>query len=233
MTSRLASYVVRSITTGGSAWYKTMTPVQLHAELVFAESLFEKAILGIVYSGDWLAFIREAYVLSLLNRPKRVLNICVSFNLRTIINTYRSLYKYIEECDAAYTKGDWDPSIDDDFRSGVYLGMGGATLILSLIPTRLLKVVELFGYKLGGREDALRILMKPGGWESGFVKPIGEGGVRRTICDLALLIFHLVLSSFTFHGVDVPLAGRILEFYAGTEEAPGRYAKGVYLLTAK
>ena len=61
-----------------------MTPVERHAELIYAETLFEKvhipyfsylkqickwlyysasqALLGIVYSGDWLAFIKEAYV---------------------------------------------------------------------------------------------------------------------------------------------------------------------------
>ena len=42
-----------------------MTEVERHAELVYAESMFEKAILGIVYSGDWLAFIKEAYVFTL------------------------------------------------------------------------------------------------------------------------------------------------------------------------
>ena len=42
-----------------------MTEVERHAELVYAESMFEKAVLGIVYSGDWLAFIKEAYVVSL------------------------------------------------------------------------------------------------------------------------------------------------------------------------
>jgi hypothetical protein len=39
-----------------------MTEVERHAELVYAESMYEKAVLGIVYSGDWLAFIKEAYV---------------------------------------------------------------------------------------------------------------------------------------------------------------------------
>ena len=61
-------------------WIKGMTPVERHAELVYAESLFEKAcrvsvilsisnvaqaLLGIIYSGDWLAFIKEACVVSL------------------------------------------------------------------------------------------------------------------------------------------------------------------------
>lgn len=39
-----------------------MTPMERHAELVYTESLFEKALLGIVYSGDWLAFVKEASV---------------------------------------------------------------------------------------------------------------------------------------------------------------------------
>ena len=61
LKSRLASYVVSSINATGVGFVKTMTPVERHAELVYAESLFEKALLGIVYSGDWLAFIKEAY----------------------------------------------------------------------------------------------------------------------------------------------------------------------------
>ena len=39
-----------------------------------------------------------------------------------------------------------------------------------------------------------------------------EEGIRRSICDMSLLLFHLVLSSFTFEGVDVKLAGRVLEW---------------------
>ena len=37
-----------------------MTDVERHAELMYAETLYEKALLGIAYSGDWLAFIKEA-----------------------------------------------------------------------------------------------------------------------------------------------------------------------------
>lgn len=37
-------------------------------------------------------------------------------------------------------------------------------------------------------------------------------GVRRAICDMTLLIFHLVLSSYTFEGVDVMMARKIVEW---------------------
>jgi hypothetical protein len=41
---------------------------------------------------------------------------------------------------------------------------------------------------------------------------LAEEGVRRSLCDMALLIFHLVLSSFTFDGVDLSMAQKVLEW---------------------
>ena len=47
-----------------------ITGVERHAELVYAESSLSKALLGIAHSGDWLAFIKEVYVVYLLStRP--------------------------------------------------------------------------------------------------------------------------------------------------------------------
>ncbi|KAJ6562224.1 hypothetical protein B0H19DRAFT_1143862 [Mycena capillaripes] len=244
-TSRLAGYVVSSLNTTGVGFVKTMTDMERHAELVYAESLFEKALLGIVYSGDWLAFIKEA------------------LNMRTIITIYRTLYKYVCAVDAEYaaelaastpagaTNGSAplhspeSPKIDAHFRSGVYLGAGMSTLILSLLPARLLNIIELFGYA-ADRAEALEILGRAGGWGKpsaahGFTtddKPDAaaaaadapptvsteQEGVRRAICDMALLIFHLVLSSFTFDGVDVQMAARIVTWNLK------RYPEGVFFL---
>ena len=63
--SRIAGYVVSTFHSSGVEFIKGMTEVERHAELVYAESMYEKAVLGIVYSGDWLAFIKEAYVVYL------------------------------------------------------------------------------------------------------------------------------------------------------------------------
>lgn len=52
--------VASTLGASGVGFVKSMTPVERHAELTYAESLFEKALLGIVFSGDWLAFIKEA-----------------------------------------------------------------------------------------------------------------------------------------------------------------------------
>ncbi|KAF7342328.1 hypothetical protein MVEN_01821200 [Mycena venus] len=232
LASRLAGYVVSSLNTTGVGFVRTMTDIERHAELVYAESLFEKALLGIVYSGDWLAFIKEA------------------LNMRTIITIYRTLYKYVQAVDAEYaaeqaasspsspvngvngeTKKNErieSPAIDAHFRSGVYLGAGMSTLILSLLPARLLNIIELFGYA-ADRAEALEILGRAGGWGSSEATgepsiPTSDEGVRRAICDMALLIFHLILSSFTFDGVDTRMAGRVVEWNLK------RYPGGVFFL---
>ncbi|EPS94824.1 hypothetical protein FOMPIDRAFT_1152789 [Fomitopsis schrenkii] len=210
LPTRLAGLVLGSLNTSGVGWIKSMTPVERHAELVYAESLFEKAILGIVYSGDWLAFIKEA------------------LNLRTTINIYRQLGQFIEAADAeARARGEAeDATIDPHFRSGVCLGVGMSNVILSLMPSKVLTIIELFGYK-GDRHAGLAYLMKPGGWSKDEPEPavgVEEEGLRRPICDMALLLFHLVFSSLTFDGIDIGMAQKILDYHQK------RYPNGVFFL---
>ncbi|KAF8623319.1 hypothetical protein AX17_007460 [Amanita inopinata Kibby_2008] len=207
--SRIAGYVVSALHSHTN-FIKSMTPTERHAELVYAETLFEKALLGIVYSGDWLAFIKEA------------------LNMRTLIGIYRQLGQYLDTLDAeARANGDpQDNSIDHHFRSGVYLGLGMSHIILSLMPSRLQTLVELFGYK-GDRHLGLSLLMKAGGWSHDSDEPsicAREEGVRRSLCDMALLIFHLVISSFTFDGVDISVAQKVLDWNLK------RYPNGVFFL---
>lgn len=176
---------VGSIAKGSAsvAIVKSMTVTQRHAELVYSEctllkvrsegrgtqardfpthlSLYSQAVLSMAYSGDFIAFLKEA------------------LNMRAAHATYRTLAQFVELADAAY--GGEDPSIDQDFRSGVNLGNGMISLILSLLPSTVLKIVEVFGFS-GDREAALRMLMKPGGWKSGVEEPAiteTDQGIRR------------------------------------------------------
>ncbi|KAF9236545.1 hypothetical protein BU15DRAFT_49888 [Melanogaster broomeanus] len=208
LAGRLAGYIVPALSTSGVEWIAQMTPVERHAELVYAESLYEKSLLGIVYSGDWLAFIKEV------------------LNMRTTMSIYRQLgrtsapgsYSAASEFKAPTLE---DPSIDPHLRSGVYLGVGMSNLILSMMPGRLLAIVELFGFR-GDRKEGLRMLNRAGGWDANGGR--SSEGVRRAICDMTLLIFHLVLSVYTFEGVDVNLARRIVEWNME------RYPNGVFFL---
>ncbi|KAF8659477.1 hypothetical protein AX16_001844 [Volvariella volvacea WC 439] len=219
--SRLAGFVANTISSTSNAgiigFIKGMTDVERHAELVYAESLFEKALLGIVYSGDWLAFIKEA------------------LNMRSTITIYKHLGLYIEHMDSLAAQSQSsskdgspvvDTSIDPHFRSGVYLGLGISNIVMSLMPSRLLTIVELFGYK-GDRKLGLDLLMKVGGWDGERDEPrISEEqeGVRRPVADMVLLIFHLVVSSFTFDGVDISIAAKILKWNLK------RFPNGVFFL---
>ncbi|KAI0071516.1 hypothetical protein K474DRAFT_1630434 [Panus rudis PR-1116 ss-1] len=211
LPTRLAGFLVNSLNTTGVGFIKSMTPVERHAELVYAESLYERAVVGIAYSGDWLAFIKEA------------------LNMRTAFNIYRQLGKYIDVMDAEATargEGPEDQSIDQHFRSGVYLGVGSANLVLSMMPSKLITIIELFGYK-GDRHLGLQLLYKAGGWTKDSDEPSvshEQEGVRRTICDMTLLIFHLVLSGFTYEGVDISMAEKILKYHMQ------RYPNGVFFL---
>ncbi|KAJ1300775.1 hypothetical protein OPQ81_002418 [Rhizoctonia solani] len=185
---------------------RRMTIEQLHAELIYAESLLEKAVLGFVSSGDWMSFLREA------------------LNIRSVVATYRTLNSFIEEFDeqitskkSKYTVRD----LDADFRSGVYLGMGMCLLVFSMVPSRVVIFADLLGYK-GDRIEALKLLRKAGGWGSAEGDPDRnqrmpsvtkeQGGVRRPLCDLVLVVFHLVMSGFTREGVDVHEAENIIEW---------------------
>ena len=70
-----------------------------------------------------------------------------------------------------------DISIDTDFRSGVYPGVGCCHLILSMMPGKILTIVELFGYK-GDRTTGLAYLNKIGGWSSDSHEPsISKGSL--------------------------------------------------------
>lgn len=99
--------------------------------------------------------------------------------------------KFIETADAADPTG-LDASIDENIRSGVELGAGLISLILSLLPGSVLKIVEVFGFT-GDREYALRTLMKPGGWVTGVEEPTTDPdkeGLRSPIADLILLMYQ-------------------------------------------
>lgn len=182
-----------------------MSVLERHAELVYAETLLVKAIIGIVGGGDWMGLIREA------------------FNMRTAHGIYRTLQVFLEESD----KDGFDEDIDMDFRSGVLLGTGTSSLMLSLLPSKVLKVAEVFGYA-GDRDMALKTLMSAGGWSDDSDVPAyneTNEGVRRPICDMILLTFHLVISVLMpVSGVDVKAARKILSYNMR------RYPDGIFFL---
>ena len=107
--------------------------------------------------------------------------------MRNSYATYRMMAKFVESMDES-GKGD---ELDNDFRSGVFLGNGLISLILSLLPSKVLKIMEVFGFT-GDREYALKTLMRAGEWGADPKDrephmPTKKEGIRRQVCDMALL----------------------------------------------
>ncbi|KAE8250525.1 hypothetical protein A4X13_0g4653 [Tilletia indica] len=209
----------RKVVGNSQANLRAMTVVQLHAELIFAESQVLKSILGIFYAGDALALVRNA------------------FDLRNGYFLHREMLKFVEWLDAeqeqatvlASTKSNNRPLrvIDQDFRSGVYLGNGLSTLVLSFLPNGILKVIEKFGF-VGDRKMALDLFQRAGGWSKQKPLPTistDEEGVRRPLCDIAIMCYHLIFSSYVpITDIDIDMGDKILSWNLV------RFPQGIFFL---
>lgn len=100
--------------------------------------------------------------------------------MRNAYSIFRTLNSFVERADVENGNVP-DPTIDEDFRSGVYFGNGLISMILSILPSKLLKVMELFGFT-GDARFALATLMKGGKWTPGVKEPAmdpAKEGIRR------------------------------------------------------
>ena len=86
------------------------------------------------------------------------------------------------------------------------------------------QIVQLFGFQ-GQRTESLDILYSVGGWSTTSDEPSvseADEGTRRPITDVALLIFHLLISKYTYKGVDLSMV-RPCHLYHYMYRACSRY----------
>lgn len=103
-----------------------------------------------------------------------------ALNMRNAYSIFRTLHAFVERSDLENNNVP-DPTIDEDFRSGVFFGNGLISMILSILPNKLLKVMEVFGFT-GDSSFALETLMKGGRWTPGVKEPgmdPAKEGIRR------------------------------------------------------
>ncbi|KAK4328683.1 hypothetical protein Pmani_000930 [Petrolisthes manimaculis] len=95
----------------------------------------------------------------------------------------RQCYQSYKECWHILEGRDWSKDPDKmHFESGVRMGVGAFNLMISQLPQKILKLLEFVGFS-GKRELGLSEL------ERGFRL---EGSLRRVLCALALLGYHLI-----------------------------------------
>lgn len=182
--------------------FQRLSLVEQHAELVFAESQLLKCIVGIFYAGDSIAFVKHA------------------FGLRNSYFIMRDLLEFVEysdgEVEEAQIRGQRTKvTVDQDFRSGVYVGNATCSLVLSLLPQRAHKLLEGFGF-VGDRRFSLELYARAGGWSKSKPLPTISAeaeGVRRPLCDIAMLTYHLTISNYIpLTDVDFEFADKVLSW---------------------
>ncbi|KAJ1811373.1 hypothetical protein LPJ56_005819, partial [Coemansia sp. RSA 2599] len=161
---------------------KSMTPTQRHAELVHAEAYLLRAMLNVAMGDGVLSVLKEGW------------------HVRSSYATYRNCYAFIQD---AHANGE---TVDDHFVSGTYLGIGVFNLVLSMLPARLLRFVELVGFS-ADRKLGLELLAIAAGWRSDpqladllepppkdteSIHPCGYG-LRSEFCAMVLEVYHAFL----------------------------------------
>ncbi|KAM9792552.1 tetratricopeptide repeat protein 39B-like [Neosynchiropus ocellatus] len=145
-----------------SFWYQqsneTFTEEEMHAELCYAEVLLQKAA---------LTFLGES-IISFIKGGMKI----------------RNSYQIFKECQAmAKVARVENKSLRNHFTGGVSMGIGSFNLMLSLLPSRVLRLMEFLGFS-GDRELGLSELREGA----------TSTNLRSILCTLTLLMFHLYFS---------------------------------------
>lgn len=143
-------------------------------------------------------------------------------HVRASYNTYKTLQKFLTHVREQALEGK-DVSgcgLDDHFTSGVSLGVGLFNIMISLLPSSVMKVVEFIGFT-SDRAYGMEILEAVGGWEEYAGLPLSElppdqeanEGLRRQFCDMTLMMYHIILSKLIpLSDVNEDLSDRVLAY---------------------
>uniref|UniRef100_A0A8C1P6I7 Tetratricopeptide repeat domain 39A n=1 Tax=Cyprinus carpio TaxID=7962 RepID=A0A8C1P6I7_CYPCA len=154
-------------------------PEELHAEVCYAECLLQRAALTFLQDENMISFIKGG------------------MKVRNSYQIYKELHTVLKS--SSYVQGD----NHGHFEGGVKLGVGSFNLMLSLLPTRTLRLLEFVGFS-GNKEFGLEQLQE-GSAEHTF---------RSFLCNMLLLCYHTFMSFILGTGEgDVEDAEKLLQPY--------------------
>uniref|UniRef100_A0AAR2LKQ1 Tetratricopeptide repeat domain 39A n=1 Tax=Pygocentrus nattereri TaxID=42514 RepID=A0AAR2LKQ1_PYGNA len=152
---------------------------ELHAEVCYAECLLQRAALTFLQDENMISFIKGG------------------IKVRNSYQIYKELHTVLKS--SGYVHGD----NHGHFEGGVKLGVGAFNLMLSLLPTRTLRLLEFVGFS-GNKEFGLEQLQE-GSAEQTF---------RSFLCNMLLLCYHTFMSFILGTGEgDVEDAEKLLQPY--------------------
>ncbi|KAK7910034.1 hypothetical protein WMY93_014718 [Mugilogobius chulae] len=164
---------------------------EMHAELCYAECLLQKATLTFVQDENMISFIKGGIK----------------------IRTSHQIYK---DCQNVLSSNHVDGQSDAfrQFEGGVKLGVGSFNLMLSLLPQRILRLLEFIGFS-GNRRFGLSQLREGAANQS----------LRSILCALTLLFYNTYVSLILGTG-----EGNLEEAEALLEPYQNKYPKGSLIL---
>nr|XP_058963032.1 tetratricopeptide repeat protein 39B-like [Pocillopora verrucosa] len=159
--------------------YDNLTEVERHAELCYAECLFMRALLTFIQDENLVSFIRGA------------------LKIRSAYQTYKTCLDMVAHQPSSLQHSPQRK----DFEGGVHLGIGGFNLMLSLLPAKIIKLLEWVGFS-GGKFLGLDHL------DQGC----RDQNLRSPMCAMVLLAYHSVITYYLGNGEgDVMYAEKILQ----------------------
>ncbi|XP_041041819.1 tetratricopeptide repeat protein 39B isoform X6 [Carcharodon carcharias] len=137
-----------------------LTEEEMHAEMCYAECLLQKAALTLVQDENMINFIKGG------------------IKIRTSYNIYRECQQIVQ-----MTQDRVKTDVYCQFEGGVKLGIGAFNLMLSLLPLRILRLLEFIGFS-GNRDLGLSMLREGASTHS----------LRAVLCALTLLMYQTYIT---------------------------------------
>uniref|UniRef100_A0A8C7BTY0 Tetratricopeptide repeat protein 39B n=3 Tax=Neovison vison TaxID=452646 RepID=A0A8C7BTY0_NEOVI len=138
-----------------------LTEEEMHAEICYAECLLQKAALTFVQDENMINFIKGG------------------LKIRTSYQIYKECLSILH----VIQKNKDEQQFFYEFEGGVKLGIGAFNLMLSLLPARIIRLLEFIGFS-GNRELGLLQLQEGASGRS----------MRSPLCCLTILAFHTYIS---------------------------------------
>ncbi|XP_071799750.1 tetratricopeptide repeat protein 39B-like isoform X1 [Asterias amurensis] len=146
--------------------YDNYTDVEVHGELCYAESILERALITFIQDDNLISFIKGGLKI-------------------------RSGYQSYKSCSQMLSLRTWkNESSKINFESGVRFGIGTFNLMISMLPRKVMKLLEFVGFS-GDRDYGLSEL------DIGSQLP----SLRAPLCSSVLISFHTV-ATYAFGTAD-------------------------------
>ncbi|XP_073953356.1 tetratricopeptide repeat protein 39B-like [Choristoneura fumiferana] len=156
--------------------FSTYTDLEAHAELCYAEALLLQAMMTIMEGEDLTGLIKG------------------TLKVKNCYNSYK-------DCAKILARKQWESERSRvHFHSGVRLGTATFNVMISLLPPRIISLLEFVGFS-GNKQYGL----------SELVAGMRSAGLRAVLCELTLLAYHLVICHFIGASGDLDICQEILD----------------------